>query len=333
MSNDNLTESTDPQGHPDVAVVEDVEGDALDALQTKYVVRHEPGAWAEPARLGLLAGTARALVVRNRTQVTRQLLQAAPRLLVVARAGVGLDNVDVAAADELGVVVVAAVGANAPSVAEHALAMALALARDLVGLDASVRDGRWDRAPGLELAGRTWGVIGLGATGRATAALAAAIGMRVVGFDPFIGQEQLVDGVERVTKQVQLLEQADVVSLHLALSDQTRGLVDRLFLASMRPGAMLINVARGELVDEEALLAALDSGRVGGAGLDVRTEEPPTNNQLTRHPRCLSTPHVAGITGAAQNRVVSMIAADVDRVLQGEEPLHPVGHLRRPDRT
>lgn len=315
-----------------VVVVEDVTGSALDELGQHYELRAEPDAWCDASRLTQLLRSARALVVRNRTQVTRQLLEAAPELQVVARAGVGLDNVDVQGADDLGIVVVAAVGANAQSVAEHALGMALALARDLVGADRQVRVGHWDRRPGMELAGRSWGVIGLGATGRATAALAAAIGMEVLGYDPFLGPGP-VAGLERVDELGALLGRSDVVSLHLAVSDQTRALVGPEFLDAMRPGAFLVNVARGELVDEHALLCALDAGTLSGAALDVRVAEPPHLDGLTVHPRVLSTPHVAGITGAAQGRVVDMIAADVERVLSGHAAMHAVGRHCAPARA
>lgn len=182
-----------------------------------------------------------------------------------------------AAADRLGVVVVAAVGANAQSVGEHALALALALARDVVGHDRRVRLGRWERPPGVELAGRTWGVVGLGATGRATARVAAAVGMEVIGHDAFLpaGAPLGEVPVERLGSMDDVLGRADVVSLHLAASEQTRGMVDGAFLAKMRKGAFLVNVARGELVDEAALLSALDQGQLGGVGLDVRASEPP----------------------------------------------------------
>lgn len=322
-------EAVRPNGGAAVVVVEDVEGAALDDMDARWTLVREVNAWADPARLGALTGDALALVVRNRTQVTRQVLQAARRLKVVARAGVGLDNVDVIAADELGIVVVAAIGANARSVAEHALGLTLALARDLVGHHDRVRRGGWERSPGMELAGRTWGVVGLGATGRATAQLAQAFGMNVVGFDAFMLPGP-VDGVERVDELGRLLTASDVVSLHLAASDETRGLVDDVFLGAMRPGSLLVNVARGELVDEDALAAALDRGTPVGAALDVRAAEPPATGGLSEHSRVLCTPHVAGITTAAQERVVGMIAADVARVLEGGAAMHAVGRHRRP---
>lgn len=314
----------------DVAVVEDVDGPALTELGGRWSVVRYPDAWSDGGRLSAAARSARSLVVRNRAQVTRALLEAAPSLEVVARAGVGLDNVDVSAADELGVVVVAAAGANAVGVAEHALALALALARDVVGHDMRARRGVWERTAGRELTGRTWGLIGLGATGRATARLAGVLGMSVTGYDPFMSDGDTgPEGVELVPL-VELLGRSHVVSLHLAASSQTAGMVDEKFLRAMRPDAVLINVARGELVDEAALRGALDEGVIAGAGLDVRAVEPPGRDELSCHARVVSTPHVAGITGAAQARVAAMIAGELDRALSGQDVLHPAGRHRRP---
>ncbi len=307
-------------------------GDALDRLAAEVPVLTDPGAWADPGRLQRAAAAARALVVRNRTQVTRQLLEASPRLEVVARAGVGLDNVDLGAADDLGVVVVTAAGANAASVAEHALAVAFALARDLTGHDQRVREGRWERHLGRELAGCCWGVVGLGATGTATASLASALGMEVVGYDPFIPPGQ-GPPVRRVDDLGALLGLADVVSLHLALSADTAGLIDGAALARMRPGSYLVNVARGGLVDESALLRALREGPLAGAALDVRESEPPALGELEAERRVLLTPHVAGLTVQAQQRVVSALADDLRRVLAGEDAQHAAGVHRRPARS
>ena len=317
---------------PAVAVVEDVWGEALDQLAAELPVLVDPAAWMDSGKLARAAGNVRGLVVRNRTQVTRQLLEASPALEVVARAGVGLDNVDLDAADDLGVVVVTAAGANAASVAEHALAMALALARDLAGHDRRVREGRWERDLGRELAGRCWGVVGLGATGTATAALAAALGMEVVGYDPFIPPGQ-GPPVERAGDLGALLARADVVSLHLALSPDTAGLIGADALNRMRPGSYLVNVARGGLVDEAALVQALRDGPLAAAALDVRASEPPPPGELEAERRVLLTPHVAGITAEAQERVVSVLAGDLRRVLAGEEARNPAGARRRPARS
>jgi D-3-phosphoglycerate dehydrogenase/(S)-sulfolactate dehydrogenase len=308
-------------------------GDAFAELAMEFDVVARPDAWKDGAELGRAVASARAVVVRNRTQVDRSLLEQGSRLEVVARAGVGLDNIDVSAADDLGVVVVAAPGANARSVAEHALGMALALARDLVGHDRRSRSGAWERRPGSELAGRTWGVIGLGATGRAVAGLARAVGMRVRAYDPFLPEGPAGrDGVDQVDEVVgslpELLAGADVVSLHLALSEASSGMVDRGFLRAMAPGALLINVARGGLVDEDALADALESGDLGGAGLDVRADEPPVTGRIERCERVVLTPHVAGVTTQSQARVVAVLASDLAAVLSGREARHAAGKHR-----
>jgi D-3-phosphoglycerate dehydrogenase len=317
----------------DVAVVEDVWGEPFEELARRYSAARQPEAWSDPDALRALVREARALVVRNRTRVDRDLLASAARLEVVARAGVGLDNIDLAAADERGVVVVSAPGANARSVAEHALAMVLALCRDIALHDRRLREGAWERKPGTELCGKTWGVVGLGATGKATAALAAAVGLRVLGHDPFDPSPAgLPASLVLAASLPDLLEAADVVSLHLALSDATRHIVDSRFLRSMRPGAILVNVARGGLVDEEALAHALETGTIAGAGLDVREEEPPVLGRLEECERLLLTPHVAGLTVESQRRVSEMLVSDIEAVLEGREAANPAGRLRVPSR-
>lgn len=315
----------------DMVVLEDVWGSPFDELAQRLCVVAHPATSLDRDELGRMLRSSRALVVRNRTRVDRELLHQAPQLQVVARAGVGLDNIDLVAADDLGVVVVSAPGANARSVAEHALGLALALARDVVGHDRRIREGGWDRRLGRELAGATWGVIGLGATGRAMATVARAIGMRVNGYDPFsTDRPPEVDGL--ASGLPGLLGDADVVSLHLALSEQSAWMVDADFLGAMRPGALLVNVARGGLVDESALADALEAGRLGGAALDVRVDEPPTPGRLERCERIVFTPHVAGLTAQSQERVVRVLAGDLAAVLGGGEASHPAGRWRVPRR-
>jgi D-3-phosphoglycerate dehydrogenase/(S)-sulfolactate dehydrogenase len=312
----------------DVAISEDVWGQPLAALLRDRVVRREPAAWADREQLRALVAGARALLVRNRTAVDAELLGAAPRLEVVGRAGVGLDNIDVPAADELGVVVVAPLGANAVSVAEHTLALALALVRELPQHDAAVRAGGWDRRPGRELAGRTWGLLGAGATGQAVARLAAALRMRVLGCDPYADPAAArVAGVE-LTGLAEVLGSADVLSVHLPLTPQTRNLLDAGALALLRPGTIVVSAGRGEVVDEAALAAALHSGQVGGAGLDVRAAEPPPPGPLDGAPNVIFTPHVAGITVESQQRIMTVLAQDITAVLDGGMAGHAVGAHR-----
>lgn len=314
----------------DVAIVEDVWGKPFDELAQEHTVVREPAAWTDPERVAKLAAGARALVVRNRTQVDRRLLDACPTLRVIARAGVGLDNIDLAAADERGIVVVAPRGANAQSVAEHALALALALARRVVPIDADCRQGGWDRSPGRELAGGVWGLLGAGATGLATGRLARALGMTVLAYDPYVAASDpaLDEAGVRLAPLQEVVAQADVLSCHLPSTPQTRRIVDAGLLAGIRPGAFFVNVGRGEILDEDALADALEAGRLGGAGLDVRIDEPPVPGRLEQMANVVLTPHVAGLTGASQERILRILAADVRAVLAGEPALNAVGAAR-----
>lgn len=314
----------------DVVVAEGVWGAAFDRLRATYDVATVPGG-PEPIDTDVLAD-ARALVVRNRTQVDRSLLARAPRLEVVARAGVGLDNLDLPAIDEAGSVAVAALGANAASVAEHALAAALAIAKGLVGSDRETRAGAWDRSARRELAGATWGLLSAGATARATGALARGLGMRVIAHDPYIAPDdpRLADGAIALTSFEDVLDRADVLSIHLPVTPETTGLIDAKALARMKDDAILVNVSRGEVVDEDALVDALESGRLAGAALDVRESEPPVPGRLERAPRTLLTPHVAGITEAAQRRVTDLLCEEISTVLSGGAPTVAVGALDRP---
>nr|WP_246220758.1 NAD(P)-dependent oxidoreductase [Phytoactinopolyspora mesophila] len=294
-------------------------------------VRHDPAAWSTPERIVAVAAGARALVVRNRAQVDAALLDALPALHVVARAGTGLDNIDLDAADQRGVVVVAPLGANALSVAEHTLGLALAVARRIVKLDVECRAGGWNRTPGLELSGRTWGVLGAGATARAVARVAAALGMAVIAYDPYVdaGDPELAQLGVRLAPLSEVMATADVISSHLPATDATRHLVDASLLAHVKPQALFVSVGRGEVVDEEALADALESGRLAGAGLDVREQEPPVPGRLEKLDNVVLTPHVAGITAQSQERIVGILAADIEAVLSGAPARHAVGQSTR----
>ena len=321
-------------GPVDVAIVEDVWGEPYERLATDVTVARYADAWSDPDRLRGAARQARALVVRNRTQVTAELLAVAPRLEVVARAGVGLDNIDVAAADDAGVVVVAPLGANAVSVAEHALTLALAVARHLVPLDAETRAGGWHRRPGTELSGGTWGLLSAGVTARATGRLAKALGMTVIAHDPYVdpAHPELVEIGVRLVGLEELVATSDVLSVHLPALDSTRGIIDAALLAKARPGLILVNCGRGEVLDEDALVDALESGHVAGAGLDVRAQEPPVPGRLEQLPNVVLTPHIAGITEAAQRRIGEVLCADIRAVLAGEQASSAVTRAGRPAR-
>ncbi|WP_243770333.1 hydroxyacid dehydrogenase [Amycolatopsis acidicola] len=311
----------------DVLVTEDVWGEPFQELAGQWDVRREPELWSEPAALAKAASEASALVVRNRTPVTAELLAACPKLKIVARAGVGLDNIALPAANDAGVVVAAPLGANARSVAEHTLGAALALARNTVPRDREARTGGWNRAAGTELHGKTWGLLGAGATARACGQLAAAIGMTVLAYDPYVDPESL--GGIRLVSLDEVADASDVLSCHLPATPETTGLVGREFLARMRPGSLFVNVGRGEVVDEEALADALESGRPAGAALDVRAQEPPAPGRLEQLPNTVLTPHIAGITEQSQDRILRVLATDIDAVLRGAEARAMVGIARK----
>jgi phosphoglycerate dehydrogenase-like enzyme len=235
---------------------------------------------------------------------------------------VGLDNISVAGAAKRGIAVVFPHAANASSVAEYAIGVALALMRGLCSHDRAVRAGGWDRTSGRELRDRTWGTLGAGATGLATARLAREFGMRVVAYDPYKDPNDpdlLVAGVRLVELRA-LCAESDVVSVHLPSTPETSGLVDRELLRLMRPETILISVGRGNVIDEEALVDALAGGAIAGAALDVRSAEPPTVGRLEELQNVLLTPHVAGITEESQERITKALADDIRAVLSGGTP-------------
>jgi D-3-phosphoglycerate dehydrogenase / 2-oxoglutarate reductase len=314
----------------DVVIAEGVWGPPLEELARQRTVIRLPANAPGHEELIAAAAQARALVVRNRTVVDEALLSRCPRLRIVGRAGVGLDNIDIAAADRAGVVVTAPLGANAVSVGEHALGLALALSRRTVALDADCRAGNWSRTPGQELSGGTWGLLGAGATARACGRLATALGLRVLAYDPYIDPAHpglAAAGIE-LAALGEVAAAADVISCHLPLTAQTGKLVGRDLLARMRPGALFINVGRGEVVDEDALADALESGSLGGAALDVRAAEPPARGRIERLANVILTPHIAGITTQSQQRILRVLADDIEAVLGGGQAASSVGRCQ-----
>jgi len=246
-------------------------------------------------------------------------LAAADSLRVIARYGVGVDNVDLAAAEARGIVVTNTPGANARSVAELTVALLLLLARPVVRAAAETRAGGWPRLPGLSLAGKTVGLVGFGAIGRQTARLLAAVDCRLLAYDPLLNEATAAALGVRAAAQDELLAAADFVSLHAPALPETRGLVDAAFLAKMKPGASLINTARGELVDEAALYDALANGRLRGAALDAfQTEPPPPDNPLLALPNVIATPHMGAHTDGATTIMGRMALDDCLAVLRGE---------------
>ncbi|HHY93092.1 MAG TPA: phosphoglycerate dehydrogenase, partial [Firmicutes bacterium] len=220
------------------------------------------------------------LIVRSATRVTAEVLAAAPNLAVVGRAGVGVDNIDVAAASRYGVLVVNAPEGNTLAAAEHTIALMLALARHIPQAVATLRAGRWERQGflGVELAGKTLGILGLGRVGRKVAVRARALEMRVLAYDPYVSAEEAARYGAEVAELERVLQSADFLTIHLPLTRETRGLISAAALAQMKPGVRIINAARGEIIDEAALAAAVRDGRVAGAALDVLAHEPCTES-------------------------------------------------------
>jgi D-3-phosphoglycerate dehydrogenase len=307
-----------------ILVAEPLAQEGIELLRAGHEVDDRAG--IERDELCSIVGGYDALVVRSQVQVDAPLIDAGRRLIVIGRAGVGVDNVDLDAATRAGITVVNAPTGNTIAAAEHTLALLYAIARRVAAADASVRRGEWKRSAftGVELRGRTLGIVGLGKIGQAIAARARAMEMTVVGSDPYVSAESAaMHGVELVSFNA-LLERSDVVTLHVPMTRSTRGLVGRQQLAKMKPGALLLNVARGGVIDESAVAEALRSGQLGGAGIDVFEHEPPTDSPLLDAPNAVLTPHLGASTAEAQIAVAEEIAAQVLDVLDGRPARYAV---------
>lgn len=280
-----------------------------------------PELWKEPNKLAAMIGDFRAIIVRNQTQVTRELLAAATKLEVIGRAGVGLDNVDVAAANEFGVVIAFTPEQNTNSVAELAIGLMLGLARMIPAGDADTKAGGWKRQKftGVEIQGKTLGVIGLGRIGASTAAKGRALGMDIVAYDPFVDAESLkaMDLRARMTTLDEVLRHSDFISCHLPATAETSKLFNYQKFCLMKPSAFFINTSRGEVVDEDGLLRVLQEKRIAGAALDVRAKEPPVPSPLAEMENVILMPHIGAFTNESQHRVVTAVCRDVMAVLEG----------------
>lgn len=300
----------------DIVICEFMDEAAVEGLRAEFDVLYDPGLVDRPVELVGELFTARGLIVRNRTQVRGELLAAAPHLTVVGRLGVGLDNIDVAACRARGIAVHPASGANDLSVAEYVITASLMLLRGAWLSTGDVLAGQWPRGRlmGRELSGRLMGLVGFGSIAREVAARASALGMRVAASDPYVPEDSPAwRDVTRMDLGA-LLAAADVVSLHVPLIDETRHLLSGAAIARMRPDAVLINAARGGVVDEKALAAALREGRLAGAALDVFETEPLSHQAamvFSGAPNLILTPHIAGVTQESNVRVSELIARRV----------------------
>lgn len=304
-----------------VVVAGQIHPDGMEVLETQAQV-----VVSEESFEGVIkyAERVEAILVRSRPALDESLMAACPRLKCVARHGVGVDNVDLAAATRLGLPVLYAPGQNSDSVAEHTLMLMLAVAKGLRSLDARVRRGEWSSLRGLgilELRGMVLGVIGVGNIGRRVARLATTFGMEVLGYDPYLSAEELERRGAKKVDLPALLRQSDMVTLHCPLTPETRGIINQKTLSKMKTGAILINTARGPVVDPEPLRDALISGKLLGAGLDVFDQEPPGEDYpLYGLDQVILTPHVAGLSERAARAIATFVTREIVKVLRGEPP-------------
>ncbi len=303
---------------PVVLIAEELSPAGISLLGEDFEVRHVDG--ADRAALLPALADADALIVRSATTVDAEALAAGSRLKVVARAGVGLDNVDVPAATARGVMVVNAPQSNIVSAAEHAVALLLSVARRIPTAHASLTAGEWKRSQftGVELTGKTAGLLGLGRIGALVAQRLSAFGMRILAYDPYVSTGRAAQMGVRLVTLAELLAESDVLSIHLPKTPETLGLLGKDELASCKPGAIIINAARGGLVDEAALADALHSGHLGGAGVDVYVKEPTTSSPLFGAPNAVVTPHLGASTEEAQEKAGLAVARSVRLALSGD---------------
>jgi (S)-sulfolactate dehydrogenase len=305
-----------------IVISEFMDQPAVDLLRGKFDVVFAPDYVRQRAELLAALKDVPALIVRNLTQVNRELLDAAPRLKVVGRLGVGLDNIDLEACAARGIKVIPATGANALSVAEYTVCTAMLLLRTAYRSTAQIAGGHWlkpELGRGREVRGKTMGIIGYGCIGRLSAGLARPLGMKVIGHDINIADADPVWNQTGVAPRslAALLTESDIVTLHVPLIASTRNLLDAANIAKMRLGAVLINTSRGGIIDEAAVVEGLKSGRLGGAAIDVFEREPLAATPLFADvPNLLLTPHIAGITQESNQRVSDMIAAEISAFLE-----------------
>ena len=311
-----------------VLVSEAISTYTLDTLRESLDVCFYPELWDQPEKFATEIVDARALIVRNQTLVTAEVIGIANRLQIIGRAGAGLDNIDVATATESGIVVASTPHHNAVSVAELTIGLVLTLARNITAADRDTKAGGWNRKryTGIELCGKTLGIVGFGRIGFLTAMRAHALGMRVVVFDPYVDPDStlLTQARAELMELNELLTQSNVVCCHLPSTATTHQMFNAQRFAEMKPGAMFINVARGDVVDESALITALTKGHLAGAALDVRASEPADVGPLNEMDQVILTPHIGAFTVQAQHRVEAAVCRDVLAVLNGTPAINAV---------
>lgn len=279
-----------------------------------------------PEELLKIIGEYDGLVVRSSTQATAELISAGTRLKVIGRAGAGVDNIDIAAASKQGVVVMNTPGGNTVTTGEHAIAMLMSMTRNIPQADASMKQGKWEKKKlsGHEVSGKTIGVIGTGRVGSVVVSRAQGLKMNVLAFDPFITREMAEQRGIELAELDEIYARADYITVHTPLSKETRGLINAEAFSKMKDGVMVINCARGGIIDEQDLIAALDSGKVAHAAIDVYEQEPPTDWSLAQHPQVIATPHLGASTEEAQENVAIAVAEQIVDYLQNDVILNAI---------
>lgn len=310
---------------PEVVITEFMDIASVRSLEADFDVVYNPALVDDRERLLASVRDARGLIVRNRTSVDSDLLDAAPDLVVVGRLGVGLDNIDLEQCERRGIKVAPALGANSDAVAEYVVAAILLLTRGVFSSSESVAHGEWPRREfvGSEIAGRTLGLVGFGGIAQRVASRMAGLGMKVIACDPFVEADNPVWGSVERTDMASLLRRSDAISIHIPLTADTRGMFGTDTIGAMRDSAVLINTSRGGIVDEDALVTALVAGRLGGAALDVFETEPVDADRGKKFigvPNLLLTPHIAGVTAESNERVSRVTAQNVRRALRPSTP-------------
>jgi D-3-phosphoglycerate dehydrogenase len=301
-----------------IMIAERLDSKGLEILSRSAEVKEFPGISAE--KLIEEIGDYDALIVRGQTQVDAVVFSAAHNLKVIGRAGVGVDNIDLAAANQNNVTVVNSPSATTRAVAEHALALLLSLSRSISAADGAMKSGLWQKKQfiGVEIKDKVLGIVGMGHIGSDVAKMANSLGMQIIGYDPYLANEEIEHRGAKAVKLQELFSQSDFISIHVPLSPETRGMINGESFGTMKRGVRLIYTARGGIVDETALLAALESGQVAGAALDVFVKEPPGMSALVSHPKVIATPHIGAQTEEAQQRAAVDIAQEVLAALEGE---------------
>lgn len=307
----------------DILVTEAITGREMDALKSAFSVAYEPELWKTPDRIKQILPEFKAIIVRNQTPVNADLIGAGKQLKVIGRAGVGLDNVDAKTASEAGIVVVYAPEQNSISVAELAIGLMISLAREIPAADRSTKVGAWDRKRfmgGVELYGKTLGVVGLGRIGFLTAMRARGLGMNIIAHDTFVNPDSFM--VSECRAQLvsldELYQRSDFITCHTPETPQTIGMFNDAAFSKMKKTAYFINTSRGKVVDEDALVRALKEKKIAGAALDVRAKEPPAPSPLSEMENVILLPHIAAFTNEGQTRVVTSVCKDVAAILNGQ---------------